>query len=98
MTKLRDQARGRDCQVRLVGICNFDPATTVLAHVRLAGLTGLGMKASDLHGSWCCSACHDEIDRRTTKVDRDVALMALYEGVLRTQAQLIKHGIIKVPA
>ena len=25
----------------------------------------LGMKPDDLIGAWACSACHDEIDRRT---------------------------------
>lgn len=98
MTTLREHARGRDCQVRIIGVCNFDPSTTVLAHVRMAGLTGMGLKANDLAASWCCSACHDETDRRTQRVGRDIALMALYEGVLRTQAQLVKHGILKVPA
>ena len=28
---LRALARGRECQVRIPGICNRDPATTVLA-------------------------------------------------------------------
>ena len=41
--KLRDSARGQDCTLRLPGICNFDSATTVLAHLP-CGQKGMGMK------------------------------------------------------
>lgn len=65
MTALRKLAKGQQCQVRIPGCCNFNPETTVLAHVRMAGLTGIGQKAHDIHASWCCSACHDVVDGRT---------------------------------
>jgi len=93
---LRNNARGRDCMVMLPGICNHRSETVVLAHVRLSGVTGVGQKAPDLLGAWCCSACHDEVDRRTSMLDRDKALLWFYEGVLRTQNELIKLGLIKV--
>ena len=32
MANLRKEARGRECQVRIYGICNGNPETTVLAH------------------------------------------------------------------
>lgn len=38
MANLRKEARGRECQVRLVGVCNHNPETVVLAHYRMAGL------------------------------------------------------------
>ncbi len=88
---LRDYARDKPCLVRVPGVCNNDPATTVLAHVRLAGISGMGMKAPDALGAWCCSACHAWADGKhgnTAKVD-------FYEGVLRTQNQLIREGILK---
>lgn len=34
-TKLTKAARGRECQVRIPGVCNGNPETTVLAHYRL---------------------------------------------------------------
>jgi hypothetical protein len=41
MTNLRNAARDRECQVRYPeGICCFDNDTVVLAHIRLAGITG----------------------------------------------------------
>lgn len=92
MSKLTKLARGRDCQVRLPGICSHDPETTVLAHYRLAGTCGMGIKPHDLLGAWACSSCHDEIDRRTRRIDADSAALAHLEGVIRTQAILLKEG------
>lgn len=92
MSKLTKLARDRDCQVRIPGICNHDPATTVLAHYRLAGLCGMGIKPHDLLGAWACSSCHDEIDRRTRRIDAESAALAHLEGVMRTQAILLKEG------
>lgn len=92
MTNLRKEARGRNCQVRLPGICNGNPETTVLAHYRMAGLNGTGMKPDDVIGAWSCSSCHDEIDRRTRKLEFDVVRLAHAEGVFRTQAILRKEG------
>lgn len=96
MTKidLRKEAKGRDCQVRLAGICNHNPETTVLAHYRMAGLSGAGQKPNDLFGAWCCHACHDEIDRRTRQLDYDEVRLAHAEGVFRTQQILISEGKI----
>lgn len=74
--------------MRLPNVCNRDPATTVLAHVRLSGLSGIGMKAKDMFGAWCCSKCHTYCD---THHD-DSTKTAFYEGVLRTQAALLKEG------
>jgi hypothetical protein len=95
MSKLTKAARGRNCQVRLPGICNHNPETTVLAHYRLAGTCGVGMKPHDLFGAWACSACHDEIDRRTRSTDAESAALAHLEGVIRTQAVLIREGMVK---
>lgn len=92
MSKLTKLARGRDCQVRLPGICNRDPETTVLAHYRLAGTCGMGIKPHDLLGAWACSSCHDEIDRRSRRIGPDEAALAHLEGVIRTQAILLKEG------
>lgn len=97
MTDLRKLARGRDCTVRLPGVCNGNPETTVLAHFRMAGISGIGMKSPDLAAAWACSACHDAIDRRAhTDLDRDYVRLAHLEGVVRTQAELMKLGVIKI--
>jgi len=97
MTDLRKEARGRACMVRLPGICNHNSETVVLAHIRLPGISGMGIKApSDLLGSWACSACHDAIDRRETHngLTRDEVRLAHFEGMARTIAQLAKEDKI----
>ncbi|HBL7130390.1 DUF1364 domain-containing protein [Serratia ureilytica] len=93
MANLRKEARGRDCQIRIPGVCNFNPETTVLAHYRLAGTCGGGMKPDDEQGAWACSSCHDAIDARTkTEFDRETLHLYHAEGVFRTQAILRKEG------
>jgi len=81
--------------VRLPDICNHNSETTVLAHIRLSGVSGMGIKADDLLGAWACSACHDAVDRRfRTDLDRDYVRLAHLEGMVRTIAQLRKEGLI----
>jgi hypothetical protein len=95
MTDLRKLAEGKPCMIRIPGICNHDPATTVLAHIRMAGITGAGIKAPDLLGAWACSDCHDECDRRTGVINMLEARLYFYEGIIRTQNELIKMGVVK---
>lgn len=91
---LRKLARGKPCMVRLIGICNGDPATTVLAHYRLSGISGLGLKSPDLLASWACSACHDAIDRRShMELERDEVRLAHAEGCFRTLLELKNLGV-----
>lgn len=92
--KLKEQARGRPCQIRLPGICNHDPTTTVLCHLRLIGVSGMGLKAADLLGAWGCSACHSACDASGHQ-DYEKRRAALLEGMARTQEQLVREGIIK---
>ncbi|MEL5564478.1 DUF1364 domain-containing protein [Serratia ureilytica] len=92
MANLRKEARGRDCQIRIPGICNFNPETTVLAHYRLAGTCGTAIKPDDTQAAWACSACHDEVDRRTRLIDANDARLMHAEGVMRTQEILRKEG------
>ncbi len=96
MTDLRQEARGSPCQVRVPSICCAGTATVILAHVRMAGLCGIGLKSNDLHAAWCCDRCHDAIDGRTKTPYTKLELRVWHlEGVLRTQAELIKRGMLK---
>lgn len=89
--KLRESARGRDCMVRLPGICNRNPETVVLAHLNGGGA---GTKHSDLMGAFACSACHDEIDRRTMYFNADAVKLAHLEGMVRTQQHWLDVGMV----
>lgn len=86
MSKLRKEARGRPCQVRVPGICTGGGDDTVLAHFRLAGTCGTGIKPPDIpFGAFCCYACHDAVDGRNTQGrDREWLKMCHAEGCLRT--------------
>ena len=89
--KLRDSARGRECQIRLPGICNHNPETTVLCHLNGGGM---GRKNSDLLAAFGCSACHDEVDRRTRLLDSAIVSLAHYEGVVKTQQIWMDEGLV----
>jgi len=94
MSKIRKSARGQDCQVRIPHICNFNPETTVLAH--LSG-GGWGLKRGDHEASYCCSDCHDALDgrRKTSYSGTELKLMH-YDGVMRTQSILITLKLMVV--
>lgn len=85
---LRNEARGRDCTIRIPGICNRNPETTCGCHRRMAGISGMGMKVPDIFMAWGCSACHSYVD---THHDSETQLM-FADGVQRTQYQLHREG------
>jgi len=76
-------------------VCNHNSETVVLAHIRMAGISGMGLKDDDLLGAWACSACHDAIDRRShPDLERDYVRLAHLEGMVRTIAQLRSEGLV----
>jgi len=89
---LRKEAKGRECAVRILGICNFNPDTTVLAHLNVIGWNS---KAHDFHGAWSCFSCHQWLDegytQTTTKDKRDLEQL---QAVVRTQIILLDEGKI----
>ena len=93
---LRKEAKGRNCQVMIPGICNRNPETVVLAHLNNKRLfkCGMSLKVPDEYGAWACSSCHDAIDGRrfaTKFTDDEIKIMHL-EGVIRTQLILKDEG------
>lgn len=89
---LRKEARGRECQIRIPRVCNFNPETTVLCHM---GGGGMAMKHHDILASWGCSNCHGAIDGQIkTDFTRDELKIMHYEGMWRTIDILIKEGKI----
>lgn len=94
MTKARKLAKGQPCMIRIPGICNGNPETTVLAHYRLAGYCGTGMKPPDEMGALACSACHDAVDGRSDprRYQQSVIRLMHAEGVMRTQQAIRELG------
>ena len=94
-SKIRQSAKGEECQVKFANVCNFNNDTTVFAHI---GGGGMGRKQSDLFGTYCCSDCHDLADGRTHNTDYIKAVIDcyFYEGIFRTQQILLDKGLIKI--
>jgi hypothetical protein len=95
MSKLRASARGQECLVRIPGVCNRNPETVVLAHLNGGGM---GMKTHDIHGSYCCSSCHDMLDGRVSRSSHEYTGPELklmhYEGIKRTQDYWLSIGMV----
>jgi len=83
--------------MRLAGVCNKNPETTVSAHYRMGGLGGgIGKKPDDIFTAHLCSACHDAVDGRCgVMYSQDEIRLAFAEAVFRTQKKMIDRGIIK---
>lgn len=92
--KLRQSARGQECQVRLYQICRGRNDTVILAHLPGGGVGGKGF---DTAASFCCFECHDAIDGRvqTDLYTQDEIKLAHLQGVMRTQSIWIKQGLLK---
>lgn len=94
MSKLRKSAKGRDCQIRIPGVCNGNPETVVLCHLPGGGMGG---KMPDLFGAFGCSACHDVVDgRRQSNESMDMLDIYFLEAVIRTQQIWLDEGLIRV--
>lgn len=96
MSKIRKAAKGRECLVRLPG-CDGGGETTVLAHYRISGYCGAGMKPDDSSfGAFCCWQCHQYCDFRETLAGytREEIRLAHAEGVMRTFDALRKEGLL----
>jgi len=96
MTKIRESARGQECQIRVPGICNGDPATTVLCH--LSG-GGMGRRRNDLAAAYGCYECHNCVDGRDHQSSDPITILErklyFYEAVIRTHEILLEKGLIK---
>lgn len=98
MSKLTKASRGKTCTVRIPGYCNFNPETTVSAHV--SGVRfghGTGKKVSDALTADTCSACHDVLDGRVrSQFNKDQLKLMHAEGVMETILRRIEEGLITV--
>jgi len=96
-TSIRQSARGEECTVRIPGACTFDPATVIWSHAPLgAAGKGRGLKALDLCGAYCCTACDAVIDGQRPLPPgetRDSVLLAWMFGHMRSLVRLRQKGL-----
>lgn len=92
--KLRNSAKGRDCELRLIGTCNGNNETTALAHI--GHDIGTSIKCNDTMAVFACSSCHDVIDGRVSY--DGIANSNIEEDKLRaleaTQSHWISEGLL----
>lgn len=92
--KIRNSARGQDCALRIPGVCNFNPETTVLAHV--GRNRGMSIKCHDTMAVYACSSCHDQIDGRSSVLDVGTRSQYILDALEETQAKLLEQGLINI--
>jgi hypothetical protein len=95
---IRDSARGEECTLQIVGVCNHDASTTVLAHLPDES-HGIARKSDDISACYACSACHSMIDGRTLgDAWRVEPFKASYmrRAMVRTWRRLIEKGIVTI--
>lgn len=93
---VRNSARGEDCTLRLEGVCNFDPETTILAHLRLFGSAGVGQKPPDFAAVYACEACHSAIDRRGSQYEGTWGFEDLLRALMLTHRRLYAKGLLHI--
>ena len=96
--KIRDSARGEDCLVRITGACTGNPEHTIWSHAPLhsAG-KGMGIKAVDVAGAYCCTACDAVVDGQAPMppgATRQSVLLDWCYGHLRSLLKLKQKGLV----
>ena len=93
--KARAAARDEECTLNIIGVCNYNPETTVFCHFPDES-NGLGKKPDDVSGGFCCSACHDAIDMRSFSDELEGRReWYLRRSMVRTWRRLIEKGVVK---
>ena len=93
--KLRDSARGEECQLPIFPYCSGNPETTVLCHIPSG--SGMGQKSPDWFAVYACSSCHDVIDsRRKTEFSPADIQSFTQMGLFRTWERMIDKGLIQI--
>lgn len=94
--KLRDSAQGELCTFQIVGVCNYNPETTVLCHLPDES-HGMALKSDDFSAAFGCSSCHDVIDGRATSIEY-IQNSGFYNrrAHTRTIRKWLEKGLIKI--
>ena len=91
LTAIQKSARGEECALRIPGVCNSNPETTVLCHAPYPGRSG--MRSHDWWAAYGCSSCHAHIDGRAG--DRVPFMEVVWlSAIHETQAKLLQKGFI----
>ena len=95
---IRESARGEECQVRIPGVCRGGTDHTIWSHAATgAGGKGLSLKALDLCGAYCCTACDAVFDGQAKLppgINRADVMCDWLHGHLRSLVILRQKGLV----
>ena len=93
LTPIQASARGEECTIQIQGICNNNPATTVLCHAPYHGR--FGSRKSDWWAAYGCSSCHDAIDGRDRMACANLDYrLYWHDAIHETHVKLIEKGLL----
>lgn len=93
---IRAAAKGQPCTVQIVGVCNGDPMTSVLAHLPDES-HGMARKSDDISAVIACATCHDCIDRRARSAELEAMRdWYLRRALVRTWRVLVGKGVVQI--
>ena len=94
---VREAAEGQPCTLQIVGVCNGDRSTTVLAHLPDES-HGMARKSDDLSACFACDACHSVIDGRAKwpGSEREYRDWYFRRAMVRTWRILVEMDILKI--
>jgi len=96
---IRESAKGEQCTLNIAGVCNYNPETTVLAHLPDES-HGMGQKVDDFISCYSCSTCHMYIDGiYANDGERGAEFKTMREwyfrrAMVRTWRRLIEKGLV----
>lgn len=91
--KITNAARGEQCTLQIVGVCNGNPETVVFCHFPDES-HGISLKSDDLSGGFGCFACHQAIDLH--KVEEEDREWYMRRSQTRTMRRLVERGVVKI--
>ena len=91
---LLDMARGRKCLLRIPGVCNYNPETTVACHSNQSKHgKGAGLKAQDCFVVNGCSSCHAWLDQGpATREEKTLAFDIAHVRQIAEWVYIVKHS------
>ncbi|WP_416398100.1 nuclease domain-containing protein [Allohahella sp. A8] len=94
---LRDSARGETCTLAIVGACQGNTETVVLAHLPDES-HGMSRKSDDIAACFACADCHDVIDgrRHWPGTERNEESWYKARAMVRTWRRWIDMGLVTV--
>mgnify|MGYP003406180254 CR=1 FL=1 len=93
-SKLRASAKGQQCTFQIPGVCNHNPETTVLCHIR-DDVKAMATKANDISAAFGCFSCHEAIDNH--RLPKEDELAYTLRAMQRTHAIWLDLGLLVLP-